>query len=97
IPFLLRLPKSMGVAQGRAMTDKEGLNSDGHATQGGSAAKNLCHLWAPFCVAEKMGKGLGRGALLLGPLPGRAPPISFEGQSIRRIFWKKLKELRDNW
>ena len=30
-------------------------------------------------------------------LPGRAPPISFEGQSIRRIFWKKLKELRDNW
>jgi hypothetical protein len=86
-----------GAGPRRATIDREGSNSDGHATQGRSATKNLCHLWAAFCLAQKVGKGLGRGALLLGSLPRRTPPISAKGQSIGRIFWKKLKELRDNW
>jgi len=31
--------------------------------------KGLCHLRATFRMAQEVGKGLGRGPLLLGPVP----------------------------
>jgi hypothetical protein len=37
------------------------------------AHQDLRHLWPPIHMAQEMGKSLGRGALLLRPLPQRAP------------------------
>ena len=53
------------------MTGRWGSISDGDATQIRLAAEDLRDLWAAFHMAQEMGKGLGRGALLLGPVPGR--------------------------
>jgi hypothetical protein len=35
------------------------------------AHQDLFDLWPSFYVAEKMGKGLGRGEILLRPLPSK--------------------------
>jgi hypothetical protein len=31
----------------------------------------MCDMRPSFCLAEEVGEGLGRGALLLGPVPWR--------------------------
>jgi hypothetical protein len=50
-----------------------------HAETGGEsglAAKNLRRLWQAFCVAEEMGESVGRGQVLLRPLPEGAKMIA---------------------
>jgi hypothetical protein len=42
----------------------------------GLAAKALRRLLAAFCVAEEMGESVGRGKVLLGPLPEGAKMIA---------------------
>ncbi len=45
------------------------------------AAKNLCRLWPPIHVAQKMGESMGRGKILQRPMP--------ESKTLRR--WRIVK------
>jgi hypothetical protein len=42
------------------------VTNDGKdAQQARSAQQNLHHMWQTFCLAQEMGKGVGRGQILL--------------------------------
>jgi len=55
-----------------AVHAREGFHLGEDAQEERPACQALRRLRAPLRLAQEMGEGLGRGALLLGPVPGWA-------------------------